>query len=450
MSFSKDFLWGVAAASYQVEGGHTDGRVPSVWDMHAAWPGKVFEEHNGSVACDQYNRYEEDAQLMADLGAKAYRFSIAWPRVMSDDGQLNKPGLDYYDRLADALLAKGVTPWATLFHWDMPMWAFRKGGWLNRASADWFAEYVEHIADALGDRVKNWFTLNEPQVFLGLGHQTGEHAPGIKLPDSELVIAAHHTLMAHGRAVKVLREKVDDARVGFAPTSPVAAAASDSPEDIEAARRFMFTCEPKRWIWSDTWYSGPAIQGAYPDDGLAFLGKHLPAGFEDDIARVIHEPLDFFGVNVYQGPTIKATDDGPKPVPFPVGGPITMFHWAVTPEVLYWGPKLFNERYGLPVYVTENGCASMDWVHVDGEVHDAPRVDFITRYLRALKRAAADDVDIAGYFHWSVLDNYEWAEGYRMRFGIVYVDFETQQRIPKDSYKWYAKIIESNGGALDG
>lgn len=451
MKFPEGFAWGVAAAAYQIEGAAAeDGRSPSVWDAFAAERGRVFHGHSGARACDHYHRFAEDAALIAELGVRAYRLSISWPRVLPGGGDaVSAAGLAFYDRLVDALLERGVTPWITLYHWDMPQALFHRGGWLNRASADWFAHFAATMAGALGDRVKHWMTLNEPQVFVGLGHAAGEHAPGMRYALPDVLRACHHVLLAHGRAVSAIREHCPDAQVGWAPHGSIRYPLGDDPADVEAARRATLGIpEGGDWYFNTCWYADPALKGAYPDEGLARFGSLLPDGFEDDYAA-IHQPLDFFGVNIYQGHPVRADAAGRAvEQPRPAGYPHTMFHWPVEPEVLYWGPRFLYERYRLPLYITENGCAAMDWVHADGAVHDAPRIDYVCRHLLALRRAIADGADVRGYFHWSILDNFEWAEGYRMRFGLVYVDYATLERIPKDSYRWYREVVRTHGGSL--
>ncbi|MCB9866330.1 MAG: beta-glucosidase [Phycisphaerales bacterium] len=451
MRFPEGFEWGVAAAAYQIEGAaDADGRGPSIWDTFAQTPQRVFHGHTGARACDHFHRFAEDADLIAGLGARAYRLSVSWPRVLPEGtGKVNEAGLGFYDRLVDALLARGVTPWITLFHWDMPQAVFDRGGWLNRASADWFAEFAAVMADRLGDRVKHWFTINEPQVFLGLGHAGGEHAPGMRYALPEVLRACHHVLLAHGRAVSAIRAQGKQARVGWAPHGSIRYPLTVEPADVEAARRATLGIPAgDDWYFNTSWYADPALLGYYPEEGIVRFGSLLPTGFEDDYAA-IHQPLDFFGVNIYQGHPTRADEAGNAvEQPRPPGYPHTMFHWPVEPEVLYWGPKFLHERYRLPIYITENGCAAMDWVHADGAVHDAPRVDYLCRHLLALRRAIADGADVRGYFHWSILDNFEWAEGYRMRFGLVYVDYATLERIPKDSYRWYQQVIRTNGACL--
>lgn len=451
MGMPEGFVWGAASASYQVEGGAREGgRSPSVWDEFSETPGKTFDGHTGAVACDSYHRPEEDAALLADMGATGYRLSIAWPRVIpGGDGVINDAGLAYYDRLVDALLARGVDPWVTLFHWDFPACLYRRGGWLNRDSADWLAEYTAAVVDRLSDRVTNWFTLNEPQIFLGLGHNEGTHAPGLKLSRKDVLLATHHALLGHGKSAQVIRARAKKpSRIGCAPVGNLKSPATETPADIEAARAATFSVPEQGWTFNYTWYCDPMLRGHYPEDGLKLFGKDAPAAPEADM-KTIHQPMDFFGVNIYNSEIVRAGKDGkPEPVKRGPGYPITMFRWPVQPDALYWGPRFLQERYKLPVVITENGLASMDWVHADGKVHDAGRIDFLTRYLGELRRAISDGVDVRGYFQWSIMDNYEWAEGYALRFGLVYVDYLSGERIPKDSYYWMKSVIASNGESL--
>ncbi len=448
MSFPDQFTWGVASAAYQVEGGVSqDGRGPSVWDTFCATPGKVFGGHTGEIACDSYNRVDEDADLIGNLGANGYRFSISWSRLFPEGvGRRNEAGFAYYDRLIDALLERGIQPWITLYHWDMPQALFEQGGWLDPRSPEWFEAYTRAVIDRYSDRVTNWFTLNEPAIFLGLGHNEGTHAPGLKLPRKDVLLATHNALLAHGRAVQVIRAHAKQTpSVGFAPVGNLNTPATESPEDIEAARKATFTVPEAGWTFNYSWYCDPVMLGQYPEQGLSFFGKDAPS-FTDADLETMHQPLDMFGVNIYSAGIVRAGKDGePEQVPDPRGYPTTMFRWTINPSSLYWGPKFLSERYTLPVVITENGLASMDWVHSDGKVHDAGRIDYLTRYLHQLRRACNEGVDVRGYFQWSIMDNFEWAEGYALRFGLVYMDYEKLERIPKDSYHWYAKVIASNG-----
>lgn len=448
MSFPAQFTWGVASAAYQVEGAASEGgRGASVWDAFCATPGNVFEGHTGDVACDSYHRIDEDVALIGGLGANGYRLSISWPRLIpAGTGAFNEEGFGYYDRLIDALLARGIEPWVTLYHWDMPQSLQERGGWLNPECVDWFEAYTRAVVDRYSDRVTHWFTLNEPAIFLGLGHNEGTHAPGLKLSRKEVLLATHHALLAHGRSVQVIRAHAKKKpTVGFAPVGNLHTPESESAADIEAARNATFTVPEKGWTYNYSWYCDPVMLGHYPEQGLSFFGSDAPA-FSDADLETMHQPLDMFGVNIYSAAVARAGADGSiETVPGERGYPMTMFRWSINPEALYWGPKFLSERYGLPVVITENGLASMDWVHSDGKVHDPGRIDYLTRYLHQLRRACNDGVDVRGYFQWSIMDNFEWAQGYALRFGLVYLDYPTLERIPKDSYHWYAKVIASNG-----
>jgi len=447
MSFPKNFVWGAAAASYQIEGGaYEDGKGLSVWDMMGKSPGKILEGNTDGVACDHYHRYEEDARLMREIGLQAYRLSISWPRVLSSGvGAVNEKGLAFYERLIDALLKNNIQPWVTLFHWDYPYALYCRGGWLNRDSADWFAEYTQAIIDKLSDRVAHWITQNEPQCYIGFGHQTGEHAPGLKLGFAEVLRAAHHSLLAHGKSVQVIRARAKiKPSIGAAPVGIAKIPASNQPEDIKAARTATFAISGKN-CWSNTWFADPMILGKYPEDGLKLFSREMPEIRDGDM-ETICQPLDFYGVNIYFDETVRARPSGGhEVVKNQIGPPLTTMPWEVTPEALYWGPKFLFERYQLPIAVTENGMANCDWIHLDGKVHDPQRIDFLTRYLRAYQRAIADGVTAKGYFVWSVMDNFEWGHGYKQRFGLIYVDYATQKRVLKDSAHWYREVIAANG-----
>jgi len=444
--FPKDFVWGVAAASYQVEGAwNEDGKGPSVWDMFCRTPGAVWQGQSGDVACDHYHRYPEDIALIKALRAHAYRLSISWPRVLpAGTGEFSVAGLDFYDRLIDGLLEAGITPYVTLFHWDYPYELFCRGGWLNPYSSDWFADYTTLIVKKLSDRVVNWMTLNEPQVFLGLGHQEGRHAPGLRLPISEVLKATHNALLAHGKSVQAIRaHAVKHPLIGFAPIGSVHFPVSDNLADVDAARQAMFSVTKKN-CWNVAWIADPIFFKQYPTDGLALFGKDAPQVGSNDM-EIIGQPLDFYGVNIYSGLRVQAGADGkPVEVGDPLGGPRTAYSWTVSPESLYWGPRFLYERYKTPVYITENGMANVDWVAQDGKVHDPQREDYIRRYLLELRRAIRDGVDVRGYFHWSIMDNFEWAVAYQQRFGLIHVDYTTQKRTPKDSYYLYQQIIKEN------
>lgn len=453
MAFQKNFLWGSATSSYQIEGAaYEDGRGMTVWDDFCRRPGVIQEDHNGDVACDHYHHYSEDIALMEKLGIRAYRFSIAWARVLPEGtGMVNEKGIDFYNRLVDELISHHIIPVVTLFHWDLPYALYQKGGWHNPDCVSWFAEYASLMAQRLGDRVKHFITFNEPQCFIGLGHVTCEHAPGSSMSRRSVLEMAHHVLLAHGTAVQVIRSIVPQAQIGYAPTSTVPVPVTEKSQDVDAARKayFGFGADADNYVWSTSWWSDPAILGQYPEEGLRLFEKDLPHIQTNDM-KTICQPLDFYGQNIYHGYPVQSDGRGGclkmkrKP-----GYPRTAIGWAVVPQSLYWGPKFLYERYKLPIVITENGMSSHDWISADGKVHDPARIDFMYRYLCELNRASNEGVDVAGYFAWSFMDNFEWAKGYTERFGMVYVDYETQVRLPKDSAYWYRDLITSGGTLLD-
>ncbi|HEY3780284.1 MAG TPA: GH1 family beta-glucosidase [Fimbriimonadaceae bacterium] len=451
MGFSKSFTWGVATASYQIEGAaNEDGRGQSVWDMMCRKPGAVFEGNTGDEACDHYHRYPEDIALMRKLGVQGYRFSLAWPRIFPDGiGPINAKGLDFYDRLVDDLIKADITPWATLFHWDFPLALYHRGGWMNPDSPKWFADYTAAVVNRLSDRVSHWMTLNEQQCFIGLGLQSGIHAPGDKLAFAEVLLAHHHALLAHGHSVRVIRDLAKTTpMVGMAPACQVCIPSTESKTDVEAARAATFSVSQKN-LWQMAWNLDPIFLGHYPQDGLDLFGQDVPKYTAEEM-KIISTPLDFFGMNMYHGRRVE-TDKSGEAVTAKTeeGRPITAIKWPVTPECLYWGPKFYYERYGKEIVVTENGLSNQDWVSLDGKVHDPQRIDFLQRHLTELQRVANTGIPVGGYFQWSLMDNFEWAEGYKERFGLVHIDYVTQKRTPKDSFYWYKDVIESNGANID-
>lgn len=452
MSFPKDFCWGAATASYQIEGAwNEDGKGPSIWDDFCEQPGTISDKSSGKVACDHYHRFREDVALMAEYGIRNYRFSVSWPRILPEGtGKVNEAGVAFYNNLIDCLLEHGIRPWMTIYHWDLPSALQAKGGWVNEQIRDWFAEYTAVVAERFGDRVKDIITFNEPQCFLGLGYMAGAHAPGLKLDVKDQVIACHNVLVSHGRACKILREKVKDVRIGFAPCgAPMIPKDETNPADVDAARKAYFRTKEASPVFSVAWFSDPAILGTYPEDGLKYFGQYLPDGWQEDL-KLICQPLDFYTQNIYEGPEICAADNevGYETAPYPAGYPRTAFGWPVTPRALYWGPRFLWERYKVPFMISENGISCHDWIMSDGKVHDPNRIDYLRRYLKELRRASEDGVDIRGYFCWSLTDNFEWAKGYSERFGLIYVDYGTGERIPKDSLAWYADVIRNNGDNL--
>jgi beta-glucosidase len=447
--FPKGFVWGVATAAYQIEGAaDDDGKGPSVWDAFSKKKGAVFEGHTGDDACDHYHRYLEDIALMKRLGVGSYRFSVSWPRVLpAGVGAPNRKGIDFYSRLVDELLDNDIEPLCTVFHWDYPQALYKRGGWLQRASADWFAEYTTLLGSKLGDRVKVWATQNEPQCFIGVGHVDGVHAPGDKLPPGEYLLAAHNSMRAHAKAVQALRATVKGARIGYALATAVKQPASASADDIEAARAATFAVG--RSPWNNAWWADPVLRGTYPEDGLAAYGKHMPKVKASDLDEM-NQPLDYLGLNIYKAEYVRRGADGkPEELPTPPGYPRSGVDWqTITPACMYWGPRYFHERYKLPIAITESGLSTRDQVFLDGKVHDPQRSDYLHRVLLELSRAIQEGVPVTSYYVWSLLDNFEWAEGYKQRFGLVYVDFQNHKRVPKDSFEWYRKVIATNGKAL--
>lgn len=451
MTFPHNFVWGAAASSYQIEGAaRVDGRGPSIWDKFCQTSGNVWNNQSGEVACDHYHRYQEDVSLMREIGLQAYRLSVSWTRLFPrGTGALNPKGLEFYDRLIDKLLSAHILPYVTLFHWDYPYELQRRGGWLHRDSPDWFAGYVQAVVDKLSDRVKHWITLNEPQCFIHLGHQLGFHAPGERLEFGKVLIAAHNALLAHGKAVETIRAHSRLApEIGVALLGIVSIPATENTEDIEAARQATFSLT-ERSCWNNTWWADPMLSGEYPQEGLKLFARDVPEISDRDM-KTIFQPLDFLGLNIYFGQPTQAGKNGrPEPLPLPAGFPLTAFGFPVTPQALYWGPRFFWERYRIPILISENGMSNLDWVALDGGVHDPQRIDFTHRYLLELAKACNEGVPVRGYFHWSILDNFEWTQGYKERFGLIYVDYPTQERILKDSAHWYKEVIASNGKILE-
>jgi beta-glucosidase len=433
-AFRTAFLWGVSTSAYQIEGAVTaDGRGRSVWDTFCDTPGRIADGSSGAVACDHYHRYREDVAIMADLGVAAYRFSVAWPRIQPDGtGPANPAGIAFYDRLVDELLAAGIDPVCTLYHWDTPQAIEDAGGWLARDTALRFADYAALLGDRFADRVRMWIPLNEPVVETLYGYAIGEYAPGRTLL-FDAIPAAHHQNLAHGLAVRALRA-AGATGIGTANNHSPVWPRTAAPADLAAG---MALGALLNWLFAD-----PVLLGTYPDE----MVPHLPPGYADDLP-VIAAPLDFYGVNYYEPQAVAAPSPG-NPLPFdllPVQGyPVTSNDTPIVPSGLHEFLVALRDRTGdalPPVYITENGCSGDDPVAPDGAVHDQHRIDYLSEHLAALAKAVADGVDVRGYFVWSLLDNFEWAKGYRPRFGLVHVDYSTQVRTPKDSYRWYQSLI---------
>ena len=441
--FSENFAWGISAASYQIEGAwNEDGKSESIWDMFSKKEGAVYRGHNADVACDHYHRYKEDVAIFKEMGVKAYRLSIAWTRILPDGvGEVNQKGIDFYNRLIDELIENGIEPYVTLFHWDLPKCLYMKGGLMNPEFPDWFANYAKIVVQAFGDRVKHFMTFNEPTCFIA-GFVNGKtNAPGLQMSPAETIPMSHHLLLAHGRAMRVMKECCKDIRVGIAQQGLFYYPATESTEDIEAARKMTVDTMQARWYDSVCWWSDPILLGEYPKEGVEKYGQYLPKGWEQDL-KEIHTSVDFFAQNYYMGTKYSAEQGVVMQKP---GSARNSVGWDVTPEGIYWAIKFLYEKYGKPIVISENGIPCHDWVSTDGKVHDPNRIDFVKRYLRNVDRANQEGIPVEGYFYWSATDNFEWTLGFAPRFGLVYVDYETQERIIKDSGWWYKTVIQSNG-----
>lgn len=445
IQFPQDFVWGTATSSYQIEGAwQADGKGESIWDRFTHTPGKIKDGDTGDVACDHYHRYPADVALMADLGLHAYRFSIGWPRIMPNGrAPINQAGLDYYSRLVDDLLAANITPFVTLYHWDMPQALEDAGGWPVRATAEAFVDYADVVSRHLGDRVKHWITLNEPWVSAFMGYQSGVHAPG-RQDTAAAVRASHHLLLAHGWSTPVIRRNSPDAQVGITLNLTIAQPASPSEADGRLAQ-FWDGC-------INRWFLDPLYGRSYPADMSAMFEEHFPQGFDHLLLgdmSAIAAPTDFLGINYYTRHVMRDTTAADNLPPTTFAAPEeehTEMGWEVYPEGLYTLLSRLYGEYQVPrLYITENGCSYSDGPDANGRVADQRRLDYLRQHFLAAHRAIQEGVPLAGYFVWSFMDNFEWAEGYAQRFGLVWVDFATQQRLLKDSARWYKEVIAQNG-----
>jgi beta-glucosidase len=442
-TFPAGFLWGSATAAYQVEGAvNEDGRGPSIWDTFSHTPGKVNGNSTGDVADDHYHRYKEDIALMKALGVKTYRFSIAWPRVFPQGGGAPNPkGLDFYNRLVDELKANGIEPFATLYHWDLPQpLQDRVGGWESPETSKAFGEYAGYVAERLTDRVKHIFTINEFGAFVELGYRIGIHAPGLKLPPKRFNQTRHSGVLGHGLAVQAIRAHAKSGtKVGVAENMTICAPVIETPEHIAAAERATREVNAQ--------YMTVMMEGKYTDAYLAAAGADAPV-FTPDELKAIGSPLDFVGINIYTPMYVRASASplGFEPVPHPASFPHMASSWLfVGPEALYWGPRHVHRLWkASEIYITENGCSSSDVPAKDGTVYDTDRVMYLRNYLSHLQRATAESIPVRGYFLWSLMDNFEWADGYTNRFGLHYVDYATQKRTPKLSAAFYREVIKQN------
>ncbi|OQY10966.1 MAG: beta-glucosidase [Marinitoga sp. 4572_148] len=430
--FPKNFLFGTATASYQIEGGIED-RSLSIWDDFSHTPGKVKNGDNGDVACDHYHKYEEDIRIMKDLGINAYRFSISWPRAMHDGIKPNEKGIDFYQRVVDKLLENNITPFITLYHWDLPLYLYKeKNGWLNPDIANYFQDYASLMFEKLGDRVKYWITLNEPWCSSFLGYFTGEHAPGHR-SFQESFYVAHNLLRAHGKAVIAFRDIIKDGKIGITNVVQKIEPLSNDKKNVQAANLVA--------QYINGWYHDPIIFGKYPEEALMSL-KNMGLIIPENDFDIISQKIDFFGVNYYTRQLIVYDENHPLKFKHIVGNlPKTEMGWEIYPKGLYDMLIEFNDKYKIPLYITENGMAGPDKLET-GHIHDNYRINYLNDHFEYALKAIKDGVNLRGYFVWSLMDNFEWAYGYSKRFGLVYVDYVNQKRYLKDSAKWYRKFLK--------
>lgn len=437
--FPDDFLWGAASAAFQVEGARNeDGRTDSIWD--ALSQQQIKRNENGDRTCDHYHRYKEDIALMKELGLKSYRFSISWSRVIPERGKVNQKGLQFYIELVDALVQAGIEPMCTLYHWDMPMWVYHDGGWENPQIIADFEAYVKVVVDALSEKVRYWMTFNEPACFIGFGYFEGKHAPfrismmSEEQKMKELARLSKNVLLCHGRAVQIIRNYAKTApQIGFALNAHTFAAYDDTMEGIEKARKKMFDIEQEKYF-AVNWWADAMVLGKAPKYMEEILSK-------EELAD-ISQPLDFFGFNCYFASNYMS--DRLHPDKGWAGMPRTQVGWPISPDILYWAPRFLYERYHLPILITENGMANLDFVMSDGKVHDFQRIEYMKSYLEALHHVMEDGIPVIGYTVWSIMDNFEWSDGFDPRFGLIYVDYRTQKRTCKDSFFWYQKVIKTS------
>ncbi len=434
--FPKDFLWGAASASAQIEGSwNEDGRTPSIWDL--ANPKRIKNGENCHVSCDHYHHMKDDVELMKQIGLKSYRFSISWSRVIPEEGRVSEVGLKFYSDLVDELIAAGIEPMVTIYHWDMPVWVYKKGGWLSKRIIPLFAEYTRVVVEALSDRVKWWMPMNEPGCFIMNGYMQGVHAP-FKRNYLALSKLTRNCMLAHAESVKVIRRYAKiKPMVGIALSTGAYVPDDESKASIEKARRLSM--EDGCGLMSNRWWMDPLLAGKPVRAYGIYSSK------KKDM-KEIYQPLDFVGLNIYTSFNYAAWGM-PRQNP-PAGVPKNVLDWVIDERCMYWNVRFVYEKYKLPIMITENGLAAYDVVSVDGHVHDAGRTDFMRRYLGQLGRAVSEGIPVIGYQHWSIMDNFEWAEGYDPRFGLIYVDYATGKRIVKDSAWEYNKIIETNGAEI--
>ena len=447
LSFPKDFTWGTATASYQIEGAvNEDGRGKSIWDIFSHVKGNTADGENGDIACDHYHRYKEDAELMKALSIKNYRCSLAWPRIFPlGSGSVNQKGLDFYDRLFDSCFENNITPWVTLFHWDLPQALQDKGGFANRDCVERFCEYSDRVSAHFGDRIKNWITINEPWVYSFCGHLYAAHAPGLKDLSTTLSVA-HNVMLAHGKAVPIIKNNVSGARAGIANNLAWIESATHKQEDIEAAKRWdvAFNC----------WFMDPLFGKGYPEEMVSWYGKNMPEIKDGDLEHIAVK-CDFLAINYYTRRLVSHNPEDShikaKQVYRPHIKRAEFEEWEIYPEGLYNVLVNIKEQYGnIPVYITENGTSLIDKISDDGCVHDPVRVEYFRRHFAAAWQAIQEGCDLKGFFVWSLYDNLEWGFGFTKRFGFVYIDRENKlKRIIKDSGHFIASVFDNNGFIVD-
>ena len=441
---NKDFIWGVASSAYQIEGAENEGgRSPSIWDKQFT-SGKILGDMNGSVACDHYHRYKQDVALMHELGVKNYRFSVSWCRVMTEDtGAVNPEGARFYNDLVDELLKYGITPWVTVYHWDLPHKLFEEGGFLNDKISDYFADYAQSVVKMFGDKVSNYIIFNEPQVFVEDGHFTGAHAPFLRLSRSDAFRVAHNVLLCIGKAEKAMRKAAKHKlNLGIAPCFTPMIPTDNCDKTLVEEYNFA----PNGDFYDGCFFTDALIKGEFTDEYKQWFSRYGYNPSQDDL-RTIKCNFDFFGVNFYQGIYVEKNANGIGKLPLSPTDNVTAMGWRVTPEGIEYIVKYYYDRYGLPIMFAENGVAITEWKTMDGGVPDYMRIDFVRRHIEVLKRVA-ETYPVIGYFYWTFMDNFEWTLGYSKRFGLVYVDYATQERTPKKSAYWYKKVMQTNAEDL--
>jgi beta-glucosidase len=440
--FPKSFIWGVASSAYQIEGAYNKNKIPSIWDTFSNIENNIDNNENGNIAANSYNLYPEDIKIMKDMKIQAYRFSISWTRIFKEDMiTVNKKGLEYYTNLVDMLIENNITPYITLFHWDLPQILEDNGGWFNKETITAFQRYAEVIAKTFNNKVFDYVTINEPQIIVNSGYSLGIHAPGKKLSDQDCLKISHNILLAHGYAVRAIRNNSDNkVNVGIASTGNLVSPIEDTEENIYSAYKESFKISENNLFFTHSLFLDPIFLKKYPDS-LSDNLKEVVNTFDKNDFDIISEPLDFLGVNIYNGQQV---DGQGNYVTRYQGFPKTALRWPVTPNVMYYGIIYLYKRYNTPIIITENGQSCNDRIYSDGKVHDFERIDFMNKYLSNLKITIENQIPVIGYFHWSFSDNFEWHNGYNERFGLVYIDYRTQKRILKDSAYYYSKVISKN------